>query len=131
MFVNKGTVTVTTDSSGDGTGYISVGNGRVLSIHYTVTGTPFLEATSPTNGFDFTITTEDTLQNLWVETGITAAKTVAPRQSVSDLVGAVTYYNDESDEPVVEHVYIANERVKIVVANGGSVLTGDFTVLWG
>lgn len=135
MYAKTGTVTVTTDASGDGTGYIDGVNGRIFSIHYTVTSTPFLEPASPTNGFDFTITTETTLQNLWVEAGITGAKTVAPRLSVSDLVGAATHYNDDGDEPVVDYVIAAGaanaERVKIVVANGGNTLTGTFRVIWG
>ena len=78
-----------------------------------------------------TVTTETTTQNIWVESGLTAAKTVNPRLSVQDLVGAATFYNDGGDEPVVDYVHAANERVKIVVANGGNALTGDFTVLWG
>ena len=130
-FLKRDQVTVTTDSSGDGTNYINDVNGRILTVIYAVTGTPFLEPTSPTNGFDFTITTETTKQNIWVETGITAAKTVNPRLSVNDLVGATTHYNDESDEPVVDYVYAVNERIKIVVANGGNALTGTFTVIWG
>ena len=135
MKVNTKTITITVDASGDGTDYIDLtsegAGGRILSIHYTVTGTPFLEPSSPTSGFDFTITTETTLQNLWVETGITGAKTVAPRQSVNDTVGVATFYNDDGDEPVVDFVYAANERIKIVVANAGNATTGTFRVIWG
>ncbi len=134
MKVNTGSVTITVDASGDGTGYVDLSEtlgGRILSIHYTVTATPYLEASSPTSGFDFTVTTETTLQNLWVETGITGAKTVAPRQSVSDLVGAATHYNDGGDEPVVDFVYASNERIKIVVANAGNATSGTFRVIWG
>jgi len=135
MNVNTGTVTITVDASGNGTDYIDLtgvgSGGKILSIHYTVTGTPYLEPSSPTNGFDFTITTETTLQNLWVETGITGAKSVAPRQSVSDLVGSATFYNDGGDEPVVDYVFASNERVKIVVANAGNATSGTFRVIWG
>ncbi len=133
MYVNKSTVTATCNAGGNATAYTpEVVNGRILSIEYNVDGSnPYLEPTSPTNGFDFTITTEVTTQNLWIETGITGAKTVAPRQSVNDTVGAATYYNDASDEPVVDFIYVADERVKIVVANGGNATTGSFTILWG
>ena len=67
MKVNTLTKTVTVDASGDAINFIDLtsegAGGRILSIHYTVTGTPFLEASSPTSGFDLTITTETTLQN--------------------------------------------------------------------
>ncbi len=133
MYVNKSTVTATCNSGGNAIAYTpEVINGRILSIEYNVDGSnPYLEPTSPTSGFNFTITTEVTTQNLWVETGITGAKTVAPRQSVSDTVGTATYYGGSPLEPVVDFIYVADERVKVVVANGGNLTTGSFTILWG
>ena len=132
MHAKTDTVTITVDASGNGTDYIRNVNGRILSIHYTVTGTPFLEPASPTNGFDFTITTNTSAQNLWIETGITGAKAVSPRLAVDDLQGNATrWYNDESNEPVVDYVFAADEDVKIVVANAGNATSGTFRVIWG
>ena len=131
MYVNKETVAITVDASGDGTGYTGNINGRILSIGYNVDGSnPYLEPTSPTNGFDFDISTEVTEQDLWVETGITAAKTVAPRQATHSTVGVASLYAS-GGEPVEGYLFSADERVKIVVANAGNKTTGSFVILWG
>ena len=135
MKVNSGSVTITVNASGDGTNYIDLtdvgSGGRILSIHYTVTASPYLEPTSPTNGFDFTITTETTLQNLWVETGITGAKTVAPRQATHNTIGVASNYSTSNSEPVEDYIFATNERIKIVVASAGNATSGTFRVLWG
>ncbi len=115
-------VAVTTDSSGDVTARTPVVNGAVLTIIFTDTD---LAA-----GADFTITTEDTAQNLWVETDTGASKTVAPRQPTHDTAGVASLYAS-SGEPVEGFIYAANERIKIVVAQGGSVKSGSFTVIVG
>lgn len=134
MYVNKDTVEITVDSGGDGSGYTEVINGRILSIVYVrdpaSPANDYLEPSSPTAGFDFTIITEDTTQNLWVEAGITDAKTVAPRQPTHDYVGDASLYAS-SGEAVEDYIYAANERIKIEVANAGSLTTGSFTILWG
>ena len=114
------TVSVTTDSSGDSTDYTPVVTGKIISIAYA--------KTDFADGVDFTITTETTTQNLWVDTNINASETVAPRQPTHDSVGAASLYA-AGDEPVEDYIYAVNERIKIVVANGGSTKTGAFTVI--
>jgi len=135
MYVNRDTVEITVDSNGDGTDYTGIVNGRILSIEYVrdpdSPANDYLEPTSPTLGFDFTITTEDTTQNLWVETGITGAKTIAPRQATHNTAGVASLYSTDNSEPVEDYVFVFDERVKIIVANAGSLTTGSFTILWG
>lgn len=113
-YVQKQTVSVTTDESGDATEYSANVTGKIVAIKYTKTDFD--------NGSTFTITTETTGQGLWTETGVNASKTVRPRVLCQDLVGS-----DLTDE--FDCVHLDNERVKIVIASGGESKTGTFEIL--
>ncbi len=115
-------VPVTTDADGDATVHTPVVNGRILNVIY--------NKTDFADGVDFTITTEETAQNVWVESNVNAAKSVAPRQPTHDAVGVASLYA-AAGLAVEDHIYAAGERVKIVVASGGNVKTGSFTVIIG
>ncbi len=119
-YAERHTVSLTTDSNGDATGYTPVVTGRIITVVYT--------KTNFADGSTFTITTEDSTQNVWVETGVNATATVAPRQATHDTVGAASLYA-AGGEPVEDYIYAANERIKIVVSNGGDTKTGAFTVI--
>lgn len=122
-YVEQEEVVIETDSSGDGTGYTSVGNGKVINVVYTkATSSPY------DAGVDFTITAEDTGITIWEEDSVDASKTVCPRQATHDKGG--TEQNTSGDVKLGD-IYLANERVKIVIANGGDTKTGTFTVLVG
>jgi len=116
MHAERKTVTVTTDAAGDAEEYSVVVNGRVLEIVYT--------KSDFAAGVDFTITTESTAQNLWVEADVNASKVCRPRPLCQDAAGA-----DLAAEysPVV----VAEERIKIVVANGGNAKNGTFQIVVG
>lgn len=130
MYVNRSTVTVTTASNGAATAFTKeVLRGRIFSIKYTKTD--FGDGTSPATEPDFTITSEDTKQNIWVQSNVSATATVAPRQATQDTVGVASFYNDGGDEAVEDFVYVANERIKIVIAQGGDSKTGTFDIMWG
>lgn len=130
MYVNRSTVTVTTVANGTATAYTGVViTGRIFSIKYTKTD--FGAGTSPATEPDFTITTEDTAQNIWIESNVSATATRAPRQATHDTIGVASAYNDAGDELVEDFVYAANERIKIVIAEGGNVKTGTFDIMWG
>lgn len=124
-YVTRDTVNITTDASGDATGYTTARMGRVISVAYAKDGTtPF------TDGVDFTITTELSLQNVWVEVNVNASKTVVPRQATHDTAGVASLYA-AGGEPVEDYVVAADERIKIVVANGGNAKLGQFIVTVG
>jgi len=110
-------VTVTTDASGDATAFISPKlphNDRVLAVIY--------EKIDFATGVDFTITTDVTNQNVWVETNVDASKTVNPSVGTHDTAGIATGARD--------YIVLASlERLKIVVANGGAMKTGKFTLV--
>ncbi len=119
-YAERHTVSLTTDSNGDATGYTPVVTGRIITVVYT--------KTDFTDGVDFTITTEDSTQNVWVDTNINATETVAPRQATHDNVGDASLYA-AGGEPVEDYIYAANERIKIVIASGGDTKTGAITVI--
>lgn len=114
------TVSVTTAADGSATVYTPVVTGSVSTIIYT--------KTDFAAGVDFTITTEATAQNVWVESDVNASKTIAPRQATHDTVGAASLYA-AAGEPVEGRIYAVNERIKIVLASGGNVKTGQFVVI--
>lgn len=123
MNLQRHTVTVTMDGSGDATAYTSDAvTGAVLSIAYA--------KTDYADGVDFTITTETTLQNLWVDTNVNASETVYPRCSVNGTDGAAALYAADG-LGVKDRIYAVGERIKIVVASGGAAKVGTFTIVTG
>jgi hypothetical protein len=114
-FPQSVSVTVATIADGSGTGYTAAIRGRIIAVKYTKVDYP--------DGVDFTITTEDSLRDVWVDTNINATEAVSPKElndgtTGSDLTG------------VYDHVRVFNERVKIVIAAGGDTKTGAFTVFY-
>lgn len=121
-YAERHIVTAAVDGSGDFTGYSPVISGKILAIHYV--------KTDYTDGVDFTITVEATAQGLWTESNVNAAKTVAPRQPTHDLIGVASLYA-AAGEGVETPVVVGNDRVKIVIANGGVSKTGAFHIIVG
>lgn len=122
MHAERHVVEVVSNASGDGTAYTPVITGRVLQIHYVKTD--FADTV------DFTITSEATGQSLWTQANQTASAVKAPRQPTYDGVGVASLYAS-GGEPVEDHIVLANDRVKIVVANAGDTKTGTFHVVIG
>lgn len=116
-YVQRHTVSVTTDGSGDATAYTPVVNGLLKQIIYA--------KTDFADGVDFTITTETTAQNLWVDTNVNASEKVAPREPTADAVGDASLYA-AGGLAVEDSIPIADERIKIVVSSGGAAKTGTF-----
>ena len=114
-FPERHTVSVTTATGGGATAFTSEPvRGRVAMVTYTAaTGSPFASTA------DFTITTEDTLQDLWVESNVTATQTIYPL-TAGDLTTGVA--STITEVPI----NAAFERLKIVVAQGGNTTNGTF-----
>jgi len=121
-YVVKETITATTDQGGDATAYSGAVSGRVISIAYA--------KDDYADGVDFTITTETTGQNLWVDTNVNASETVAPRQATHATDGSASLYA-AAGEPVEDYIWAVDERIKVVVASGGDTKSGAFTVIVG
>ena len=119
----SGTINITTDAAGDGVGYSPVMFGYIELVAYAKDGTTPFEDT-----VDFTITTETTLQNVWVENNVTASKICRPRVATQDTAGVNALYA-AAGETVKTKILLEGERLKIVVANGGNAKLGAFRVL--
>ena len=118
-FVQRHTVTVTTATGGGATGYTPVLNGRIAGIRYTKA----TAASAYASTADFTITAETSEVGLWTEANVNASKDVVPTQPTHTQAGAT------SADPARAPVFLANERVKILLAQGGNTKSGTFEVI--
>lgn len=115
MYVERHTVNLTTDSSGNATGYTPNVTGRVVSIQYV--------KTDFADGIDFVVSGDATGLAIWTKTDVNASVTVYPvHPAVTAAAGAASTL---SEPPIC----VVNERIKVVVAQGGSVKTGKVHIL--
>lgn len=121
MHVERQTVSVTTDGSGDATVYSTNVTGRILAIRY-------VKSTFD-NGHDFTVTLEGSGESIMVGTDVNATATFYPRVGVTDATGAAATL--DGTRLMRDYVYAANDRVKIVVAQGGAAKAGSYIVVVG
>lgn len=121
MFAQKKTVSVTTASDGTATAYSEAVTGRIWAIHY--------RKTDFANGVDFTITLESTGEGLWTQSDVNAAAKVYPRTAVHDVVGVAATLN--GTQAMRDPVVAVNDRVKIVIAQGGDTKSGAFDIIVG
>lgn len=117
-YAERHTVAVTTATGGTVTAYTPPVTGRVAMIRYVKDGTNPLASTS-----DFTITTDQTGQNLWVDSNINATENVYP--VIAANLGGTGGASTLTEAPV----YAAAERIKIVIAQGGNTKVGTFVVV--
>lgn len=125
MYVTRHVVAITTAANGSGTGYTPDVNGRVLAISYV----------KPTTGgyadtVDFDAETELSAVKIWDEDNVTASKAILPRAATHTTAGVAALYAS-GGAAVLDCVPVANERIKISVANGGDGGTGTFYVIVG
>jgi len=119
-YAERHIVTVTSDGSGDGTGYSPVITGKISTIRYA--------KTDYADGVDFTITLEATGESVWAEADVNASATRAPRQATHGTDGTASLYA-AGGEPVEDKIAVANDRVKIVIASAGATKTGNFHIV--
>lgn len=118
--VQRHVVTVTTASDGTATAYTPTVTGMISHIAYV--------KTDFANGVDFTITAEATGETIWTQTDVNASVVTAPRQASHSTAGAAALYAGGGSAVLVP-IYVANDRVKIVIAQGGATKTGTFHVV--
>ena len=119
-YAQRHVVSITVNSSGDGTDYTPVVTGLISTIRYVTTDYD--------NGVDFTITAEATGETILAVTNITASTTWAPRQATCTTAGVASLYAG-SGTAVNDKIAVANDRVKIVVAQGGNATSGAFHIV--
>lgn len=116
MYIKRVTVAATTAAGGGATVYSARITGKLLGIVYV--------KTDFAAGVDFTITTEATGETVWTQSDVNASAVKYPRRLVQDTVGvdiAATY----------DSIYLANDRIKFVIAAGGDTKSGAFYLLIG
>lgn len=117
-YVKRYRVAVTTAADQSAENYTPVVTGKLISITYT--------KDDFAAGVDFTITGETTGINLWTESDVNATKTVAPKMPTHSQAGAE---NNTAGDVLLSDIYLAQERIKIAIANGGAAKDGTFDFL--
>lgn len=120
--MRKFKVTVTTDGSGDATAYSPRVAGKVVAISYVKPG-----AASYTDGVDFTVTSEATGETIWAQANVNATTHVKPRAATHTTAGVAATL--DGTVAALDAVALANDRIKIVVAQGGATKVGAFHFL--
>jgi hypothetical protein len=118
MNIKKHTVNITTAADGSAESYSPALSGRLINIIYT--------KDDFAAGVDFTITAESSGINLWTESDVNSSKTVAPRQPTHSQAGVE---QDTAGDVLLGDIYLAQERVKIVIAQGGNAKSGSFGII--
>lgn len=113
-------VTVTTAADGTATAYSPRLSGKIHQIEYV--------KTDYAAGVDFTITGEATGIGLWTEADVNASTVRAPRIGTHSQVGVASLYA-AAGTAVQAPIALANDRVKIVLAQGGATKVGTFHIL--
>lgn len=129
MQTERHTLDLTVNADGDTTVYTGVVSGRVLQLRYVPDGSAPLDT-----GADMTVTGETTGVAIATITNIgTSALTWAIRQSTYPVAntgqGTASLY--AATFPRLEPVYVAAERIKVVVAAGGASKIGTLHVTVG
>lgn len=120
-YLRTGTATIVTGTDGAGTGYTPSLNGFVHSIRYA--------KTDFADGVDFDVTVESTGEVLWDQDNVNAAAIKYPRIGVHNSLGTAITFDGTAAVPIVDRVALVDDRVKVVVANGGTTgQTGSFIV---
>lgn len=119
MFAERKTQSVTTDGSGNATVFFDLANRVIHAIRYVADGsTPY------DNTVDFTFSGETTGINVLTIANVSASATYYP-------VAAANKAADGSASTLTERpVVLANERLKLILAQGGATKVGVFHVIY-
>lgn len=120
MTIRRFVVSVATDASGDAEVYSPVIRGKLVSIRYV--------KTDFADGVDFVLTGETSGQTIWSEEAVNASATRYPRAPTHSTAGVAALYAS-GGEAVNDMIALADERIKIVVADGGDTKTGTLHIV--
>lgn len=122
--MDRETVTITTDASGDATSRTKPMCGLLQSIRYVAHGsTPFAA------GVDFTITDDFTGAAILTVTDESGSATYYPRAAQVTVANAAALYA-AAGQAVLDKIPILGQ-IKIVVAQGGNAKIGTFHIYVG
>jgi len=114
MKLSRFTVNVTTDDQGDAVAYSPQCNGLVRTVEYVKPTSGGLDAAT-----DIDIIADVSGAVIWTNDDLSDSKVIHPLAQAQDNTGAdiVGAYAP---------ICLADERIKITVANGGNTLSGQF-----
>jgi len=113
-------VPITTAADGSATAYSPRLSGKVHSVHYA--------KTDFADGVDFTVTAEATGETIWAESNVNASASRYPRAATHSTAGVASLFA-AGGTAVQDAVALGNDRIKVVIAQGGDVKTGAVTFL--
>jgi hypothetical protein len=120
-YIKRQSVTLATNAGGDATGFIEGVNGVIESIEYT--------KVDYDNGVDFTITNNRTSEQIWAENDVNASAVRRPRAATHSNAGVAALYA-AGGTAVLDKIAVSDDKIKIVVAQGGNVKSGTITVVY-
>lgn len=123
MTITNYRVDVLTDAGGAATAYSNMPvNGKLLHMRYIPDGTSPLDT-----GADITVTGESSGIAIVTKANIgTSAFTLAPRQPTHNASDGSAALYAAAGTAVNAKIALAGERIKVVVAQGGNALKGQF-----
>ena len=116
-YIQRHDVAVTTSTGGSATAYSPVVMGKVAAVVYTSGGASGFASTA-----DIAVTTETTGQNIWTQSNVTASVVKYPVTTAQVPAGTNSSLTEKQ-------IPVADERIKIVIAQGGNAKVGTFTVV--
>jgi hypothetical protein len=119
-FIQRISKTVATIADGSATDFTAAFTGKIVAVEYV--------KDTYDNGVDFTITVENSGENVWVESDVNASTVRRPRAATHSTAGVAALYA-AAGTAVLEQIAVANSRLKIVLAQGGNVKSGTFHVV--
>lgn len=122
MAIRKFTVTATSDDSSVGTHYTPYFSGYIESVQYVKA-----DSGGYAFGVDFTITADETGENIWTDTNVNASEIVRPRAPTHSQAGVAAVYAS-GGTAVNDRIGLSRDRVKIVLAQAGASKTGTFVI---
>ena len=115
---------VTTAADGTATAFFNKASGKIHSLHYVKDST-----TAFTDGVDFAVTTETTGENIWTEQNVNASTVRYPRAPTHTQAGVAAGIYSTGGAAVADKIAIANDRIKVAIAQGGNAKMGKFVAL--
>jgi hypothetical protein len=114
------TVEIITAADGSATVLSPRVSGEICSIIY--------EKIDFADGVDFTVSAEATAEQIWAENNVNAAASRYPRTATHTTAGAAALYAS-GGVGVLTKPAVANDRLKVVVAQGGNAKKGKLHFL--
>jgi hypothetical protein len=116
-------LSVTTAADGSATAYTPRVSGKINSLTYVPDGSNAYATT-----VDMTITSEATGEAIVSRTDVSAGFTTYPRSNTASAGGVASLFA-ASGTAVQDKIALGNDRVKIVLAQGGNAKVGVFHIL--